>query len=103
MLLFNVLLILIPQDAVKNQGSKDPSGLIRQINDDMSVSKTRQFSLQINPKSGLEAIFHHVDCSKLPQDPESTKNETSVNGGNLLAAMFGTADEDEDDLNGDTP
>ena len=93
------------KDALKDQRSEDSaSGLTRVLNGDMSISKTRQFSLQLNPRSGQDAIFAHVDCSKLPQDPESRiKSETSVGGGNLLAAMFGTADEDEDDLNGDTP
>ena len=58
--------------------------------------------LHLNEKSGEKPIFHHVDCSKLPQNPESAPQSTSVAGGNLLAAMFGTADDEEDELQGDS-
>ena len=68
----------------------------------MSITKARQMILHLNEKSGEKPIFHHVDCSKLPQNPESAPQSTSVAGGNLLAAMFGTADDEEDELQGDS-
>ena len=58
--------------------------------------------MHLNPRSGEKPVFDHVDCSKLPQNPEGGDKSTNVAGGNLLAAMFGTADEDEEELNGDT-
>ena len=57
-----------------------------------------QLILHLNPKSGEKPVFDHVDCSKLPQNPEWGDKSTSVAGGNLLAAMFGTAEDEEDEL-----
>merc|ERR1712228_468834 len=68
----------------------------------MTITKDRQMVIHANPLSGLKPIFDHVDCEKLPKNPEAANDRTtSVAGGNLLAAMFGTADEEEEDVQGD--
>ena len=67
----------------------------------MSIAKVRQLILHLNPKSGEKAIFDHVDCSKLPQNPDAGDKSTSVAGGDLLAAMFGTADDEDENIQGD--
>jgi len=67
----------------------------------MTITKVRQMVIHANPLSGLKPIFDHVDCEKLPKNPEAGNDRTtSVAGGNLLAAMFGTADEEEEDVQG---
>lgn len=67
----------------------------------MPIAKVRQMVIHSNPVSGIKPIFDHVDCEKLPKNPESNNDRTtSVAGGNLLAAMFGTAEEDEEELQG---
>ena len=86
---------------MKNQGKRDKT-ITREVKQEMSITKARQMILHLNEKSGEKPIFHHVDCSKLPQNPESAPQSTSVAGGNLLAAMFGTADDEEDELQGDS-
>ena len=75
--------------------------MVRSIGDNLSISKVRQMIIHYNPKSGSVPIFEHVDCSKLPQNPDAadaTDKSTSVAGGNLLAAMFGTADDEDDEV-----
>jgi len=89
------------KEAMKNQGKRDKT-ITRDVKQEMSITKARQMILHLNEKSGEKPIFHHVDCSKLPQNPESAPQSTSVAGGNLLAAMFGTADDEEDELQGDS-
>jgi len=89
------------KEAMKNQGKRDKT-ITREVKQEMSITKARQMILHLNEKSGEKPIFHHVDCSKLPQNPESAPQSTSVAGGNLLAAMFGTADDEEDELQGDS-
>jgi len=89
------------KEALKNQGKRDKT-MNREVKQDMSITKARLMILHLNEKSGEKPIFDHVDCSKLPQNPESAPQSTSVAGGNLLAAMFGTADDDEEELQGDS-
>merc|ERR1712212_1032512 len=88
------------KEALKNQGKRDKA-VAREVKQEMSITKARQMILHLNEKSGEKPIFDHVDCSKLPQNPESAPQSTSVAGGNLLAAMFGTADDEEEELQGD--
>ena len=89
------------KEALKNQGKRDKN-IAREVKQDMSITKARQMILHLYEKSGEKPIFEHVDCSKLPQNPESAPQSTSVAGGNLLAAMFGTADDEEEELQGDS-
>jgi len=89
------------KEALKNQGKRDKT-IAREVKQEMSITKARQMILHLNEKSGEKPIFEHVDCSKLPQNPESAPQSTSVAGGNLLAAMFGTADDEEEELQGDS-
>jgi len=74
------------------------SAVNRRIADDLSVKKVREMIIHTNAKSGENPIFSHVDCEKLPKNPEAAPDKsTSVQGGNLLAAMFGTVEEDDEE------
>ena len=95
------MLLFFFQNAKKEQGKRSKSDIIRDLNDNMSIAKVRQLILHLNPKSGEKAIFDHVDCSKLPQNPDAGDKSTSVAGGDLLAAMFGTADDEDENIQGD--
>lgn len=67
----------------------------RHVSETLKIGQVRQMVLH-NPISGAKPIFDHVDCTKLPKNPEKTgDHSTSVAGGDLLAAMFGTANDEE--------